>query len=242
MRAKVHRLFRCCSLHRTSSLRVAREVGAQPVEALEETLTRVRAAPLHEPLAAADEVRLALEAEDLDDLRRRQALRQVLLVAQHEERRARERRVAQQAVQLALRGAHALAIVGVDDVDDRVGAVVVVLPQLAELLLATDVPHMELDILVLDGVDVEADRRDGLLHLVQLELLQDGRLAGGVEADHEDGGVLLREEAVKPRQDVSHDSKNTHSSHTLDTIARSNVSRRMGEGALTHTHTLRRRG
>ena len=49
-------------------------------------------------------------------------------------------------------------------------------PQRADLVLATDVPHREADVLVLNGLDVEADRGDRGHDLAELELVQDGGL------------------------------------------------------------------
>lgn len=40
-------------------------------------------------------------------------------------------------------------------------------------------------------LDIEADRRDGGDNLAKLELVQNGGLSGGVEADHKDAHVLL---------------------------------------------------
>ena len=44
----------------------------------------------------------------------------------------------------------------------------------------------------LDSLDVETDRGDGGHDLAKLELVQDGGLAGGVEADHEEPNILAR--------------------------------------------------
>jgi hypothetical protein len=68
-----------------------------------------------------------------------------------------------------------------------------VTPERANLVLAADVPHGERDVLVLDGLDVEADGRDGGDNLAKLELVEDGGLAGGVKANHKDAHVLLAE-------------------------------------------------
>ena len=57
-------------------------------------------------------------------------------------------------------------------------AVEVVPPERADLVLAADVPHSEVDALHrLDGLHVEADGGDGVDALVQLDLVQDRRLA-----------------------------------------------------------------
>lgn len=63
-------------------------------------------------------------------------------------------------------------------------------PQRTNLVLATNVPHIKLDVLVGDGLDVEAHGRNGGDVLAQLELVQDGSFAGGVETEHEEAHLL----------------------------------------------------
>ena len=58
-------------------------------------------------------------------------------------------------------------------------------------------PDSERDVLVLDSLDVEANRGDGGHDLAELELVEDGGLAGGVEADHQDAHILLAEELTE---------------------------------------------
>lgn len=67
-------------------------------------------------------------------------------------------------------------------------------PQRPDLVLAADVPDVKLDVLVGDGLDVEADGGDGSDVLAELELVEDGRLAGGVEAEHEEAHLLGSED------------------------------------------------
>lgn len=52
-----------------------------------------------------------------------------------------------------------VAIVGVDDEDDALGVLEVVSPQRPDLVLATDIPHGERDVPVLDRLDVETCTR-----------------------------------------------------------------------------------
>ena len=47
----------------------------------------------------------------------------------------------------------------------------VVSPQGTDLVLASDIPYVELGVLVCDGLDVEADGGDGGYVLVELELV-----------------------------------------------------------------------
>ncbi len=46
-------------------------------------------------------------------------------------------------------------------------------PERPQLVLASNVPHGELDVLVVEGLDVKADGRDRLDELVLLQLEED---------------------------------------------------------------------
>lgn len=100
-------------------------------------------------------------------------------------------------------------------------------PQRPDLVLTTDIPDGELNVLVLDGFDVEAwakmsvsvfargvglchqcalkgehgewrtDGRDGRDDLTELELVENGGLSGSVETDHENSHLLLAEEPIE---------------------------------------------
>lgn len=95
-----------------------------------------------------------------------------------------------------------VAIVAVDHEDDTLRVLEVVPPERSDLVLPTDIPHGELDVLVLDGLDVEAwhagvsefglsvspdertDSGNRRYDFTQLQLVQDSRFTGGVQADH----------------------------------------------------------
>ena len=55
----------------------------------------------------------------------------------------------------------------------------VVSPQGSDLILTSDIPNGEVDVLVLDSLDVEADGGDGGDDLTELELVEDGGLTSG---------------------------------------------------------------
>ena len=86
-------------------------------------------------------------------------------------------------------------------------------PERTNLVLAPDIPNIELCVLVRDGLDVEADGGNGGDVLVELELVEDGcarlvfgqlhvdresightGLAGGVEAQHQQAHLLGAED------------------------------------------------
>lgn len=57
----------------------------------------------------------------------------------------------------------------------------IVPPQWTDLILTTNIPDVEFDILVRDSLDVEADGGDSSDVLAQLELVEDGGLSGGIK-------------------------------------------------------------
>lgn len=58
-------------------------------------------------------------------------------------------------------------------------------PQRSNLVLTTNIPHIKLDILVGDRLDVEAHCGDCRHILAELELVENGCLAGSIETEHE---------------------------------------------------------
>ncbi len=52
-------------------------------------------------------------------------------------------------------------------------------------------PNVKFHILISDGLDIEAHGGDSIHRLSQLQLVQDGRLAGSVQAQHQDPHLLV---------------------------------------------------
>jgi hypothetical protein len=113
------------------------------------------------------------QSQLLRHLCRRHCTRDVLLVGKHQEQRLLHLAVEDDAVQLLSCLVDARAVVGVDDEDEALRAGEVVAPQRSDLVLPTHVPHVELDVLVGYGFDVEADGGDRGDVLVQFELVED---------------------------------------------------------------------
>lgn len=78
--------------------------------------------------------------------------------------------------------------------EERIHTAKVVPPQRTNLVLATHIPNIELDILVGNRLDVEADSRDRGDVLAEFELVKDSGLAGGVEPEHEQAHFLRSED------------------------------------------------
>ena len=156
-----------------------RNVRRQPIETFVETLAGGGARGLNEPVSLAQRV----QTELIRDLRRAHRVRQILLVGEHQQHRIPKLIFVQHAVQLIASFRDAIAIVAIHNKDQTLSVLKVMSPERANLILSTDVPHRERNVLVLHGLDVETDRRNRRHDLTELELVQDGRLTGGVETN-----------------------------------------------------------
>lgn len=82
--------------------------------------------------------------------------RQILLVGKDQEKGIPKLILVQHPLELLTSLADTLPIVGIDNEDDSLGVLEVVAPERADLVLTTDIPHSEGNVLVLNGLDVEA--------------------------------------------------------------------------------------
>jgi hypothetical protein len=81
---------------------------------------------------------------------------QILLVGKDQQDGISQLVLVQHALQLLAGLDDTVTIVAVDNEDDTLGVLEVVSPQRSNLVLTTDIPHGELDVLVLDSLNVEA--------------------------------------------------------------------------------------
>lgn len=63
--------------------------------------------------------------------------------------------------------------------------------RLAHLILTADVPHCQVQVLILQRFDVEANRRNCCDCFAELQLVENRRLARRVETHTHDSGFLL---------------------------------------------------
>lgn len=119
---------------------------------------------------------------------------QVLLVGEDEDDGVPHLPVIDDAVQLLAGLVDAVAVGAVHHEDQALGPGVVMPPERPDLVLAAHVPHVELDVFVSHRLHVEAHGGDGGHRLAQLQLVQDGCLAGRVQAQHEDPHLLVPED------------------------------------------------
>lgn len=98
----------------------------------------------------------AVQTKLVGDLGRIHGIGQILLVGEDKQESIPQLVLVQHALQLLAGLDHTVAVVAVDDEDDALGVLEVMPPQRPDLVLPAHVPHGELDVLVLDGLDVEA--------------------------------------------------------------------------------------
>ena len=73
-----------------------------------------------------------------------------------------------------------LVIWAVNHKNESLAFVVVVVPHLAESLLASNVPYHEFEGLIMEFFDVKTDSREGMYDFAQLQGIQDGGFAGPI--------------------------------------------------------------
>mmetsp|Transcript_91360 Transcript_91360/g.178928 ORF Transcript_91360/g.178928 Transcript_91360/m.178928 type:complete len:216 (-) Transcript_91360:21-668(-) len=163
-----------------------------PVQALVEAVPRGCASGLDAPVPAPQLV----QPEFFRDLPGLHRPGQVLLVRQDQQRHVAHFVLRKQLEELFPGIFYALAVAAVDDEDHALGPSIVVAPQLAELVLAANVPDRETDVTMLHDLHVETDRRDRRHHLPQAQTVQDRGLPRGVQAHHQDPHLLLARQAL----------------------------------------------
>lgn len=84
---------------------------------------------------------------------------QILLVGEDQKKSIAKLILVQHALQLFPSLNNTIAIIAVDHEDDTLGVLEVMSPQRSDLVLSSDIPHGELDVLVLNGLDVETTGR-----------------------------------------------------------------------------------
>lgn len=82
---------------------------------------------------------------------------QILLVGKHKQQAVLHFTVAQYTVQLLLRFVNSFPVLAVNDEHEALCSGIVVPPEGPNLVLSSDVPHVELDVLICHRLHVETD-------------------------------------------------------------------------------------
>jgi len=169
------------------------DVGTKPLQTLVEAVSRGCTCSLNEPSSLPETV----EAKFVGDFSGIHGVRKILLIGEDKEEGVAELILIKHALELLTGLGYTLAIVRVDHKDNALCILEVVPPEGTDLVLPSDVPDCERDILVFDGLHVESNCGDCGDYFTKLELIEDGRLAGSIETDHENSHLLFAEEGLK---------------------------------------------
>lgn len=165
-------------------------VRRQPRQPFVESVARSGARRLNVPIPIPD----AGETQFFLDLVGLHGVGKVLLVGEDEDDGVPHLPVVDDAVKLLPRLVDTVSVRAVHHEDEALRPRVVVPPEGPDLVLAAHVPHVELNVLVGDGLHVEAHGGDGGDRLAQLQFVEDGGLAGRVQAQHQDPHLLVAED------------------------------------------------
>lgn len=174
-------------------LRGVLQVGRQPFQTFVQTVTGGGTGGLDEPRSLSD----GMQAQLLGNLGSVHGVWQVLLVGKDQEQSVSQLVLVEHLLQLLSSLGDTVSIVGVNNKDDALGVLEVVSPQRSDLVLSTDIPHGERDVLVLDGLDVETNGRNGGDNLTELQFVQDGGFTGGIQTNHQYSHLFVTKEVTE---------------------------------------------
>jgi len=163
------------------------QVGAEPFETLVKTVSRGGTGGLDVPCSLSQ----AVEAELVSDLCRWHGVWKILLVGKDQEQSIPQFILVEHSLEFLAGFADTLSVVGIDDEDDTLGVLEVMAPEWTNLVLSSNIPHGEGDVLVLNGLNIEADGWDSGDDFTKLELVQNGSLTGGIQSDHKNTHLTL---------------------------------------------------
>jgi len=166
---------------------------AQPFETFVETVTRSSAGGLNVPGPLSETVQTKL----VGDFSRVHGIWKILFVGKNQEQGIAQLILVEHSLELLTCLNNTISVIRVDHEDDTLGILEVMPPQRSDLVLPTNVPHCELDVLVLDSLDVEADSGNRGDNLTKLELVQNGGFSGSVKTDHQNSHLFLSPQSIK---------------------------------------------
>jgi len=172
--------------------RLSEGVG-EPLKTLIETVTGGGTGGLDVPGALSQ----AVEAKLVCDLGGVHGVGKILLVGEDKKDSIAKLVLVEHALELLSCLNNTIAIVGVNDEDNTLSVLEVVSPQRTNLVLTTDIPHGELNVLVLYSLDIEADSGNGGDNLTKLKLVEDGGFTGGIKTNHQNSHLLLPPQSVE---------------------------------------------
>lgn len=121
--------------------------------------------------------------------------RKILFVGKHQQKGITKLVLVQHALQFLTGFDDTISVVGVNNEDDALGVLEIMSPKRSDLVLSTDIPHGELNVLVLNSLDVEACQK------VRCQSIEDVS-----QCAHTDGGdrSAKSRSAISPHTEAFH--------------------------------------
>merc|ERR1712216_544378 len=160
---------------------LGRQSSRHPVEAFKESITGCCACVLEVPLTVLQ----VMQAKLVHHLGRSHGIRQILLVRKHKDHGIAHLILLQDLCEFFACILDTVTVIAINYKDQALSICVIVPPQLTDLVLAADIPDIEVNVLVLNGLDIEANGWDRCHHLTQLQLVQDRSLPCCVKTNHQ---------------------------------------------------------
>jgi len=123
----------------------------EPLQTFVKTISRGSTGRLNVPGTLSQ----AVEAQLICDLGGVHGIWQILLVGEDQKNGIPKLVLVQHTLQFLPSLNNTITIVGINDEDDTLGVLEVMSPQRSDLVLSTNIPYGELNVLVFDSLDVE---------------------------------------------------------------------------------------
>ena len=103
-----------------------------------------------------------------------------------------------------------VAVCTVDNKNEALSSSVIMAPKRTDLVLTSNIPYGETNVLVLYGLNIEANCWNGVDNFAKLELVENGGLTGGVKTDLQNTKISpspLKQQSgylIRPHHEDSH--------------------------------------
>lgn len=140
------------------------------IHTLIQTITAGGASSLDIPSPLSKRV----EAKLLCDFCSVHSVGQILLVGKHQKESIPKFILVQHSLEFLTSLRHTFSVVTVNDEDNTLGVLEVVAPERTNLVLSTDIPNCEGDVLVFNSLDVKSNCGDSGDNFTKLQLVENG--------------------------------------------------------------------
>jgi len=178
------------------------EGAREPLQTLVETISRSSTSGLDVPGTLSQ----AVETQLVCNLSSVHGVWQILFVGKDQKNGIPELILIQHTLQFLPSLHNTITIIAVDYEDDTLGILEVMSPQRSNLILSTNIPYGELNVLVLNSLNIETDCGNCCNNFTELELVQNGGLSSSIQTNHQDSHLLLSPELIEElRKCETHD-------------------------------------